>query len=78
MRPYRPQPGSRALRPKVMHNAAPMNMICSTYTCFMRRFEPDCGRRNLNRSEIQLNGVCFNPLKPGPADCEAGFCFLHT
>ena len=28
--------------------------------------------------EIQLNGVCFNPLKPGPADCEAGFCFLYT
>jgi hypothetical protein len=47
------------------------------YTHWMRRFEPDCGRRNQDGFEIQLNGVCFNSQKPGPADCEAGFCFLH-
>jgi len=42
----------------------------------MRRFEPDCGRRNLDGFEIQLNGVCFISQTPGPADCEAGFCFF--
>ncbi len=46
------------------------------YTRHMRRFEPDCGRRDQHGFEIQLNGVCFISQKPGPADCEAGFCFF--